>query len=76
MRGLGFDGCYMDEYGDFKPSVFGSVIRPTLSSTLGWAVFGGTPKGKNSFWEIKRNAELDPDWYLSGTSSQQVRIIG
>ena len=64
MRGLGFDGVYMDEYGDFRASVWGNVIRPTLSSTLGWAVFGGTPKQKNSFWEIKRNAETDSDWYL------------
>jgi phage terminase large subunit len=64
MRGLGFDGVFMDEYGDFKPSVWGNVIRPTLSATLGFAVFGSTPKGKNGFWEIKRNAETDPDWYL------------
>jgi phage terminase large subunit-like protein len=47
MRGLGFDGIYMDEYGDFKPSVWGNVIRPALSDKQGWAVFGGTPKGKN-----------------------------
>lgn len=39
MRGLGFDGIYLDEYGDFKPSVFGNVIRPALSDKQGWAVF-------------------------------------
>jgi hypothetical protein len=65
MRGLGFDGIFMDEYGDFKPSVWGNVIRPALSDRQGWAVFGGTPKGKNQFWEIKQTAErLQDDWFL------------
>jgi len=64
MRGLGFNGVYLDEYGDFKPSVWGNVIRPTLSSTLGWAVFGGTPKGKNQFHDIYRVSQATPDWFL------------
>ena len=64
MRGLGFDGVYMDEYGDFKPSVWGNVIRPTLSDKQGWAVFGGTPKGKNQFWQIYETAKKNPDeWF-------------
>jgi len=65
MRGLGFSGVYMDEYGDFKPSVFGNVIRPALSDKQGWAVFGGTPKGKNQFWEIYETAQrLPQEWFL------------
>jgi hypothetical protein len=65
MRGLGFDGIYLDEYGDFKPSVFGNVIRPALSDKQGWAVFGGTPKGKNAFWEIYETAaRLSDEWFL------------
>lgn len=65
LRGLGFDGLLMDEYGDFKPSVWGSVIRPALSDKSGWAVFMGTPKGKNQFWEIFDAAQTHPaDWFL------------
>ena len=65
MRGLGFDGIFMDEYGDFRPSVWGHVIRPTLSDKQGWAVFGGTPKGKNQFWDIYQTAKLAPkEWFL------------
>lgn len=64
MRGLGFDGIIMDEYGDYKPSVWGSVIRPALSDKQGWAVFMGTPKGKNQFWDIYQTARLDPtEWF-------------
>lgn len=65
LRGVGFNGLLMDEYGDFKPSVWGSVIRPTLSDKQGWAVFMGTPKGKNQFWEIFDQAQSNPlDWFL------------
>ena len=65
MRGLGFSGIYLDEYGDFKPSVFGNVIRPALSDKQGWAVFAGTPKGKNQFWEIYETATRIPsEWFL------------
>lgn len=65
MRGLGFSGVYLDEYGDFKPSVFGNVIRPALSDKQGWAVFAGTPKGKNQFWDIYETAMRLPDeWFL------------
>jgi len=65
LRGLGFSGIYLDEYGDFKPSVFGNVIRPALSDKQGWCVFGGTPKGKNQFWEIYDTAQrLPQEWFL------------
>jgi hypothetical protein len=65
IRGLGFSGIYMDEFGDFKPSVWGNVIRPALSDRQGWAVFGGTPKGKNQFWDIRQTAaKLKDEWFL------------
>ena len=65
MRGLGFSGLYLDEYGDFKPSVFGNVLRASLSDKQGWCVFGGTPKGKNQFWDIYDTARRLPDeWFL------------
>jgi len=65
IRGLGFSGIYMDEFGDFKPSVWGNVIRPALSDRQGWAVFGGTPKGKNQFWDIRSTASrLKDEWFL------------
>jgi len=65
IRGLGFDGLYLDEYGDFKPSVFGNVLRPSLSDKQGWCVFGGTPKGRNQFYDIFTTAERLPrEWFL------------
>ena len=76
MRGLGFDGIYMDEFGDFKPSVWGNVIRPALSDRQGWAVFGGTPKGKNQFWDIRETARrLGDDWFLLELPASRSKLL-
>ena len=65
IRGLGFSGIYLDEYGDFKPSVFGNIIRPALSDKNGWCVMAGTPKGRNQFWEVFDTATRIPsEWFL------------
>jgi len=65
MRGLGFSGLYLDEYADYKPSVFGNVLRPALSDKQGWCVFSGTPKGRNQFYEIYETAQRIPaEWFL------------
>lgn len=52
LRGMYFDGVVLDEFGDMKPSMWSEVIRPALSDRKGWAVFIGTPKGKNAFWQV------------------------
>ncbi len=62
LRGLFFDGVVADEYGDWKPSVWGYVIRPALADRQGWAVIIGTPKGRNQFWEIYAAACNLSDW--------------
>ncbi len=62
LRGLFFDGIVADEYGDWKPSVWGYVIRPALADRGGWAVIIGTPKGRNQFWEIHQHAQVNDDW--------------
>ncbi len=74
-RGLGFRGVYCDEYGDFRPSVWGNVIRPTLSDRKGWGVFGGTPKGHNQFYDVYRNALVDKDWFCLTLTASLSKII-
>lgn len=64
LRGIYLDGAILDEFGDFKPSVWGNVIRPTLSDRQGWVVFGGTPKGRNEFWTVREQARKAPaEWF-------------
>lgn len=76
MRGLGFDGLYLDEYGDFKPSVWGNVIRPALSDKQGWCVFGGTPKGKNQFWDIYETSKRLPnEWFTLSLPASKSNLL-
>ncbi|MGQ0558102.1 MAG: hypothetical protein ACT4OE_00695 [Sphingosinicella sp.] len=54
LRGLYLDGAVLDEFGDMDPETWSKVIRPALSDREGWAIFIGTPKGRNAFqrlWE-------------------------
>lgn len=57
FRGQYFDGVILDEYGDMAPSVWSKVLLPTLADREGWAVFIGTPKGKNHFYKIFRRSQ-------------------
>lgn len=63
LRGLFFDGLVADEFGDWKPSVWGAVIRPALADRKGWATIIGTPKGHNSFYDSWKLAQMDPTWF-------------
>jgi phage terminase large subunit len=63
LRGLYLDGCILDEFADMRPSVWGEIIRPMLMDRKGWAAFIGTPKGRNSFYQIYDRATNDPDWF-------------
>lgn len=63
LRGLFLDGCILDEYADMRPSVWGEVIRPMLADRKGWAVFIGTPKGHNAFYDIHKQASSDSSWF-------------
>lgn len=63
LRGLYFDGVVLDEYADMRPSVWGEVIRPALTDRKGWAVFIGTPKGQNAFYDIFKTSQENSDWF-------------
>ena len=62
LRGIFLDGIVLDEYADMSPRVWSEVCRPALVDRKGWAIFIGTPKGKNHFWQLYENAEKDKEW--------------
>lgn len=61
LRGMYFDGVVLDEVGQIRPSAWYKVLRPALSDRRGWAIFAGTPAGKNMFWNLREEARLNPD---------------
>ena len=52
LRGRALDFVVLDEFADMRPEAWYEVIRPSLSDRLGSAVFIGTPKGRNHFYDL------------------------
>ena len=75
LRGLYFDGVVLDEYGLMRPETWGEVVRPTLSDRGGWALFLGTPKGKNQFWRLFDEARRKDDWFTAEYKASQTGIV-
>lgn len=75
LRGIYLDGVVLDEYGDMRPNVFGEIIRPLLSDRRGWASFIGTPKGKNHFYRVAKQAQESEDWFYQTLKASETGII-
>lgn len=80
LRGIYLDGVVLDEFAQFKPGVWEEIIRPALSDRNGWALWIGTPKGQNAFFEmyqlaLKRMNDGDPDWYCALYRSDETGVI-
>lgn len=61
LRGVGLHYLVLDEFQDMRPEVWTQVLRPTLTSTGGHALFIGTPKQFNHLyevWELGQKEEL------------------
>jgi hypothetical protein len=75
LRGLYLDGVILDEYADMRPRVWGEIIRPLLADREGWAVFIGTPKGHNSFYDIWRTAQASDSWYATAIRASESGLL-
>jgi len=52
LRGRSLDFVVLDEFADMRPEAWYEVIRPSLSDRQGSALFIGTPKGRNHFYDL------------------------
>ena len=57
IRGIYADSAVLDEYAQMNPKMWSEVLRPALTDRKGTAMFIGTPKGKNVFWELYNYAK-------------------
>ena len=64
LRGVSLTYAVLDEVADIKPEAWEQVIRASLSDRKGRALFLGTPKGRNWFYDLFRLGESaeDTDW--------------
>lgn len=65
LRGLYLDGVILDEFATMDPRVWSEVVRPALADRKGWAIFIGTPKGKNHFYDVYQTALANPESWFS-----------
>lgn len=75
LRGIYLDGVGLDEYGLMQGRVWSEVVRPALSDRIGWAVFIGTPNGRNSFWDLRNVAASDDEWNLVVHKASDTNLI-
>jgi len=66
LRGVGLAFCVIDEYADIKPNVWEQILRPALADVQGGALFIGTPKGRNHFYELFQFAQTGKDKQWTG----------
>jgi hypothetical protein len=62
LRGVGLNGVVLDEFALMADDVFPSVIRPALADRQGWAMFIGTPKGRDPLYRLMQQSRGQPDW--------------
>jgi len=79
LRGIYLDGGILDEYAQCDPIIWGQVIRPALSDRKGWAIFIGTPKGQNHFYNVY-HAAMDlvsegKDWYHAMYKASETGVV-
>jgi phage terminase large subunit len=75
LRGIYLDGVVLDEFADMAPRAWSEVIRPALADRQGWALFIGTPKGRNAFWEVFERAGASEDWFSLRLRASETGLV-
>jgi hypothetical protein len=75
LRGEGLDFVVLDEYASMAPEAWTEVLRPSLSDRLGAALFIGTPKGHNHFYELFQAAQDAHGWRAFQFTTEQGGLV-
>tara|TARA_R100000773_G_C4212904_1_gene112010 strand:+ start:34 stop:1266 length:1233 start_codon:yes stop_codon:yes gene_type:complete len=68
LRGRALDFCVLDEFADMRPEAWFEVLRPSLSDRHSSesptrALFIGTPKGRNHFYDLwAKGVDKQDEW--------------
>lgn len=75
LRGIYLDLVVLDEYAQMSPRLWSEIIRPTLSDRKGRAIFIGTPRGHNQFYELYTMAQSEPEWLVRVHKASETGIV-
>ena len=75
LRGMGLAGVVFDEYSQQPSNIFTEIVRPMLSDTGGYAIWIGTPKGRNEFWRLFEKAQQNLDWLAMQLTVRDTGVV-
>lgn len=67
-------GVIFSEFSVHKVQAW-NFLRPILLENEGWAMFNGTPRGKNHLYKLLMNAKSDPDWFVDVRSIADTGVM-
>lgn len=62
-------GMVFTEFSLHKPGIWG-YMRPVLAENGGWALFNGTPRGMNHFYEMAETAKKNEKWFYQHLTAE------
>lgn len=75
LRGIALWGVAFDEYSQQPSNIFTEVIRPALADHEGYAIWIGTPKGKNELYRLYQNGLTDENWLSLLLTAEDTKLI-
>lgn len=67
-------GCVFSEFPLQDPKAW-NYIRPILAENGGWAIFNGTPRGKNHAWQVLQIAKDSPQWFWEVLTVENTGVL-
>jgi len=71
LRGDGLDFLILDEYASIAREAWTEVLRPALADKQGRAVFIGTPRGYDHFYDLYQEAQGKESWKTFQFTTEQ-----
>lgn len=75
LRGISLWGVIFDEYSHQPSNIFTEIIAPSLADHQGYAIWIGTPKGKNDFYKTYQKALNEQNWESILLKASETGII-
>lgn len=72
--GGNYIGVIFSESAQHRPDAW-DYIRPILAENGGWALFNGTPRGKNWFHRLYTMALQEPGWFVQKLTVEDTQAI-
>lgn len=66
-------GIVFTEFSLHKPEAW-HYLRPILAENNGWALFNGTPRGLNHFYQLFHRVKSNPDWFVQYLTREDTGI--